>query len=303
MAFPKTSVATSHEGAILDTKFDYYGRRFATCGSDGKISVFLIEDNNAHKISEINYHQATVTSLSWSHPQFGNLLASGSGDRKVAIWKEAAQNKWTLIYEYEEHQAPITSLDWAPYEFGLVLLAGSADGCISLITWLLDDRWESTKLMAHEGGVSSVFWLPSVSQSILDTIEMQKRFVTGGADGIVKVWKWDEENLHFDELLKHSGCVRDVAALPYKPFYGYRIISAGEDGNVILWTSSNESWDSEIIFSIKVPVLKISWNEGNLLGISSADLITRIAHENENGQWEIAAEANESGEFQVGHIN
>ncbi|CAG9328126.1 unnamed protein product [Blepharisma stoltei] len=303
MAFPKTSVVTSHEGTIFDTQFDYYGKRFATCGSDGKVKVFMLTEDQPAQISEINYHQAAVISLSWSHPQFGSLLATGSGDRKVAIWKETAQNKWTLIYEYEEHLAPITSLSWSPHEFGLILLAGSADGCISLLTRVSDDRWEASKLMAHEGGVSSVFWSPSSSRSILDITEIHKSFVTGGADGLVKVWRWEEEDLAFDVLEKHKGWVRDVAWLPYKPFYGHRIVSAGDDGDVILWTTVDGSWVFKVILSLKVAALKISLNEGNLLGVCSTDFITRLIRENEDEEWEVVAEANEAGEFQEGHIN
>jgi len=54
---------------------------------------------------------------------------------------------------------------------------------------------------------------------------------------------------------------------------------------------------------LKVAALKISWNEGNLLGVCSADLITRLIRENEDEEWEVVAEARDAGEFQEGHIN
>lgn len=39
-------------------------------------------------LDEFKAHQAPIVKLSWSHPEFGNLLASCGYDRTVRIWEE-----------------------------------------------------------------------------------------------------------------------------------------------------------------------------------------------------------------------
>jgi protein transport protein SEC13 len=73
-----------------------------------------------------------VWQVSWSHPRFGNILASCGFDKKVLIWKEISLNNWEKIYEYTEHKNSVNSLAFAPQEYGLILLCGSSDGSISL---------------------------------------------------------------------------------------------------------------------------------------------------------------------------
>jgi len=70
--------------------------------------------------------------LAWSHPRFGNLLASCGFDKKVIIWKEMSQNIWERIFEYNGHKNSVNALSFCPHEYGLILLCGSSDGSISL---------------------------------------------------------------------------------------------------------------------------------------------------------------------------
>jgi hypothetical protein len=37
-----------------DAQYDYYGKRLATAGSDGKINIFEILQDSFKKVSEIN---------------------------------------------------------------------------------------------------------------------------------------------------------------------------------------------------------------------------------------------------------
>lgn len=38
--------------------------------------------------------------VAWAHPKFGSLLASGSFDNRVIIWKETADNVWTQVHSW-----------------------------------------------------------------------------------------------------------------------------------------------------------------------------------------------------------
>lgn len=48
----------------------------------------------------------------------------------------------------------------------------------------LTSRWESVKIEAHNVGCNAVSWAPALQN---------RRFVTGGCDNLVKIWKLDEE--------------------------------------------------------------------------------------------------------------
>eukprot|EP00041_Stephanoeca_diplocostata_P029225 m.857340 g.857340 ORF g.857340 m.857340 type:complete len:123 (+) comp23519_c0_seq34:196-564(+) len=72
--------------------------------------------------------------VGWSHPNFGNLLASCSHDRKVLIWKETAVG-WEQTKEHVEHEGSVNAVAWAPHAIGRAVLAcASADGDISILT-------------------------------------------------------------------------------------------------------------------------------------------------------------------------
>ena len=72
--------------------------------------------------------------VSWSHPQFGTLLASCSYDRRVVVQRETAPGQWVRILGFEEHASSVNGIAWAPHEYGLQLAASSSDGRISVLT-------------------------------------------------------------------------------------------------------------------------------------------------------------------------
>ena len=155
---------------------------------------------------------------------------------RVIIWKETNQQKWILIYEFLGHAAPITTLEWAPHQHGLILLAGSIDGCISLLNFIREDVWETRTIFAHNNGVLSVSWCP-VIYGLLDPENLDVKFATAGADGLVKVWTFENEEFSCETLEKHKGWVRTVS-------WGNFVISGGEDGALVVWVKDSDKWTS-----------------------------------------------------------
>lgn len=120
----------------------------------------------------------------------------------------------------------VNSVCWGPYDFGLILACGSSDGAISLLTFTGDQQWDVKKINnAHtviygehicgrdsvwsladlfspflhrslQIGCNAVSWAPAVLPgSLIDQPTSQKpnyvkRFVSGGCDNLVKLWKW-----------------------------------------------------------------------------------------------------------------
>jgi len=222
MATTLSTIDTQHEDMIHDVQPDFYGKKIATASSDRTIRIFEIGENNTgtNLLSEIKGHEGPVWQVSWAHPKFGSLLASGSYDRKVCIWKETSNNNWTKIYEYDKHESSVNSIAWAPHEVGLCLACASSDCSISVITHKGDNTWEATRIPnAHAIGVNAVSWAP-VSTALINSAPSQqivKRFVSGGCDNLVKIWRYsDTDGWRVEEptLAHHTDWVRDVAWAP-----------------------------------------------------------------------------------------
>lgn len=120
----------------------------------------------------------------------------------------------------------MNSVCWGPYDFGLILACGSSDGAISLLTFTGDQQWDVKKISnAHtvsgalgpvgkarasiqvclltgalrQIGCNAVSWGPAVVPgSLIDQPTGQKpnyvkRFVSGGCDNLVKLWKYEPQ--------------------------------------------------------------------------------------------------------------
>lgn len=123
------SFDTRNEGIIHDAQYDYYGKRLATCNSDGYIHIYDVSKiDNIVKQKIFQAHSGPVWQVTWAHPRYGNILASCSFDKKVILWKETNQNEWEHFQEHNLHKGSVNSIAWAPWDFGLRLAAGSSDG-------------------------------------------------------------------------------------------------------------------------------------------------------------------------------
>jgi protein transport protein SEC13 len=288
-------VDTGHASAIQDTQLDYYGTRLATCALDGVIKVFNINPDLSTALqASFNAHEGPALSISWAHPMFGALLATGGSDRKVNIWKEMAVGSWALVYEHLNHEAPIVKVSWAPSEEGLKLAAVSADGCVSLISRLAEDSWGCVKFSAHNGGVSALTWEPASILSFLtdEPRVTQKMFATGGADGSIKVWRSEGEEYKAEELKGHKSYVRSLVWIESSTPFRHKLASCSDDGSAYIWTKNDasEPWSfKELPKYTDKPSHLAASNAGNLLTVSYMDGKHRVlGSKGEN--WEVVEE-------------
>lgn len=301
----QTVIANAHDDLIHDAMLDYYGKRLATCSSDKTIKIFEVDGEEHKLVDTLRGHDGPVWQVTWAHPKFGVILASASYDGKVLIWKEV-NGKWTIISEYAEHRASINSVSWAPHEYGAQLLVASSDGRVSIVEYKEDGSTSSIIIdHAHVIGVNSATWAPPVSvgngasgSAIEKTAE--RRFVTGGSDNLVKIWKYNAEGNTYEletTLEGHTDWVRDVAWSPSVLVRSY-IASASQDRTVIIWSQDAKGgeWKKQLLKSEKFPdvVWRASWSlSGNVLAVSGGDNKVTLWKENLEGKWESAGEIDE----------
>jgi len=295
---------TSHADLIHDAQLDYYGKRLATCSSDRTIKIYdVFEGGERKQVADLTGHNGPVWQVAWAHPQFGNVLASCSYDRQIFVWKELGPGQWTVVYTYSEHEQSVNSIAWSPPEHGLCLASASSDGSISVLTHNADDTWSVQKIdAAHKTGCNAVAWAPAFGPSAVVAADAPSpapvaRLVSGGCDGLVKMWKYVEGWLEEPALPPaHSDWIRDVAWAPGLGGAGAMVASCSQDKKVIIWTQDpdTESWSTkELLFSCVL--WRVSWSvTGNILAVSGGDNLVTLWKQTVVGDWEQIGQLSES---------
>ena len=109
---------------------------------DWKVRILLFHSasNNLNSSCQ-QAHDATITKLSWAHPTFGTVLASGSFDRSVKIWEQthgeadsamphgpggskpdSGNSRWVERSVLLDAKGSIRAVEFAPHHFGLKLV-------------------------------------------------------------------------------------------------------------------------------------------------------------------------------------
>lgn len=209
----------------------------------------------------------------------------------------------------------MSSVQWAPREFGLMLACASSDGTISILRHTTDEDWESRKITnAHGVGVNAISWAPPISSvstvyrptnvntgahasgdksTVLNKPTLVKRFVSGGCDNIVRIWKYDEVKecwMEERQLDGHADWVRDVAWAPSIGLPKWYIASCSQDKKVIIWINNegpnSSEWESKILHEFNDIVWHVSWSVmGNILAVSCGENRVSLWKEDMNGEF------------------
>lgn len=198
--------ASAAPSSVHGISYDYYGRRVATCSSDGMICVY---DEAGHKTGEWRAHNGSCFRVVWAHPEFGPVLASCSFDRKVCVWEEASDAEdpaphprpaggWRLAAELQQARDSLHDVAFAPHVHGLWLASCGDDRLVRvyeapdvmrLSEWLASAEFEAsgeTKARAAEApgqrgaAPQCLAWNPSHVEPMA--------LALGLADGSVHLW-------------------------------------------------------------------------------------------------------------------
>lgn len=289
-------ITNAHTDLIHEAVLDYYAKRLATCSSDKTIQIFEMEGDSHKLVDTLHGHDGPVWQVDWAHPKFGVILASCSYDGKVLIWKEE-NGRWSQIATYKVHSASVNSIKWAPHEYGPLLLCASSDGKFSVVEFKENGTTSPIMIDAHAIGVNAACWAPAIIDEDVQQSQNLRRIVTGGADNLVKIWKYcSESNTYLleDTLAGHTDWVRDVAWSPSVLPRTY-IASVSQDCTCIIWTQENNGgpWKKTFLKEDKFPgvLWRASWSlSGNILALSGGDNKVTLWKENLEGVWESAGE-------------
>jgi len=310
MSSKSVTFETQHEEMIHDAQLDYYGRKLATASSDRTIKIFDVSGEKQQQIAHLKGHDGPVWQVAWAHPKFGVVLASCSYDGRVVVWKEQQQGQWVKIFEDSSHQASVNSLSWASHTYGLILAAAAADGTVSVFEHKENNTWERKSFVAHKLGCCAVSWGPDVKSGALVGVgagagagaspavvaaRAPKRFVTGGCDNRVRVWRYNEGNGQWEQEGRwsregenaHGDWVRDVAWAPSLGLPSSTIASCSEDKTVAIWTEdASGAWKKSKTLKFDTKVWRVSWSVmGNILAVSQGDNKVSLWKESVDGDW------------------
>lgn len=291
-----------------DVKFNFYGDKMATCSSEKTIRIYAKNDRTKQfdEVAVLDKgHDGPIWELSWSHPKFGNLLASCSFDQSVIIWKELSASKWTSVHKYVGHAFSVNCVEWAPFEYGPMLACGSADGHVSVLTWTdKDEKWNHTKIhIEGSAGVNAISWgPPPIEDSFLISGDPDNRlaiydtpkFVVGCCDGSVRIYEGVDNCANWvqtQQVGTHGDWVRDVAWSPNICGSRMMIASCSQACNLYIWSKGlgdgdGDKWKQMLLNKFSEPVWRVTWSEcGSTLAVACGDNKITLWKESPDNTW------------------
>ncbi|CAK83360.1 unnamed protein product (macronuclear) [Paramecium tetraurelia] len=265
-------INSGHQSMIHDIKYDYYGDKLASCGSDGYINVYDV--SKKQQVAQIKTRDSPLFSISWSHPRFGNVIATSSYDGEISIYRE--QKEWSKVASYQ-NEGSVNCVQFMPRE--LLLACGTSDGFVILLdnnkNWDVENKWQ-----AHESTIHGLCW--NQDGSLLATCS---------ADKLIKIWEFTNNNkpqLKYT-IQSHLDVVKDVQFHPLENI----LVSGGDDGKLIVNRLDNNKVVEIQDIQYNMTIWRVSFNMlGNLLTVNGES----------NGQSQIQTLKQESN-FQYGTID
>ncbi|XP_023333349.1 cleavage stimulation factor subunit 1 [Eurytemora carolleeae] len=231
----ETAYVTSHKGNCRSGAFSPDGQLCATGSVDASIKVLDVDrmlaksnpesrghlDQTGHPVIRTLYdHLEEVTCLEF-HPKEA-ILASGSNDFTIKLFdysKASAKKAFRTMTD----AAPLTCMSFHPS--GDFLVAGSATNILRLY----DVNTAQCFISAipshhHSAAINSVKWAND-----------GKHFVSGSADGSIKIWDAVSNRCISTFLQAHDGA--EVCSVNFSR-NGKYVLSSGKDSLVKLWELS-----------------------------------------------------------------
>ena len=164
-------------------------------------------------------HEHTKTVRSIAFNESGSMVALGSFDSTISIWKFDEDSGYDCITILEGHENEVKSVEFHPHEN--LLSSASRDKLIWI--WDYDEDLEFEcfdSLSGHSNDVKMARWIPSPNNN-------SKELATASYDESIKIWDLDEDQTYYckQTINCHSNI---VWALVFNSL-GTIMVSASED--------------------------------------------------------------------------
>lgn len=205
----------------------------ATCSGDRFVRVWDLTDRGEWSlVGEWSAHRGAVSMISWSHPEFGSLIATCGADHEAKIFEErtnasSTATRWTAKAQLTESRKPLTCVEFAPRHWGLKLATGSADGSVRIYE-AVDvnnlEQWANASQLQCYGdglGVTCLSWSTGRFEP--------PALVVGGAHPIV--FSYNESSRQWKSIITlPPPPVGDVLDIAWAPNIGrrYHYIASAE---------------------------------------------------------------------------
>ena len=200
------------EAAISALAFTGDPNQFVAASPAAPLTLFdLREPSIAAALAEAGEPGSDLVAAARSRP----LLVANGADHLIRVWRTEPRS---LGRTWRGPPAGVSALEIAPG--GRWVASGSIDGSISV--WSTSSSRLQRSFRAHDGRVTAMAFTPS-DRPLL---------ASAGSDGLVKLW--DLRAMRNARVLRgHSGPVRAVEFADA----GRRLISAGDDGVIVIWST------------------------------------------------------------------
>jgi len=146
-------------------------------GTLGKLSTSLWNNSTYEKRGSLLGHTQSINCVDMNPD--GRLLASGGDDRRVGLWD--INNLSRVCWICDESWSEITSLRWIN---SALLCIGTANGIMTLYRAFTATEW-------REMGCDECFDGKPVESLAWDSVS--KKLAAAGANGLIRVWKVQDE--------------------------------------------------------------------------------------------------------------
>lgn len=170
-----------------------------------------------------------------------------------------------------------------------------------MLNFLSDGCWEDKRISkAHSQSCNCISWRPSLAPSSVGLSEDESvaimedskvpRFVTGGSDSLLKIWKYianEDKWIEECKLEGHSDWVRDVAWAASIGNCNSYIASCSQDQSVLIWSRDfrKNTWTHRLLKMFNDIVWHVSWSlMGNILAVSYGENKVSLFKESLSGE-------------------
>lgn len=257
--FQRQKEITGHSGAVycclVNDEFIYSGGadHFVTRWSiaTGEQDKFAIKFEHSIYSLEIINENILVVGLSSGGMHFFDL----NGRKEIKFFTQHTKAIFSIRANAQKNQLFVTDAEgnlsvWNTIDFSLMIyipidcgkirkIAISPTGdfaafaCQDGMIRVFDTEYfnELKTIYAHKDGATSILFHPMNSDVL----------ISGGKDALIKVWKWNEEEL-VETIVAHNYAVYDLLAMDE----GQSFVSASRDKTMKIWNSNDFSFTQKL---------------------------------------------------------